>query len=282
MYKKNSGILKKILRTVTILIFSVPHYTYAQTIVNGKVFYEKDDTPAAFANIQLNDKSAGTMTDGNGNFKMNIFHPKNTDSIIISSIGYESIKLPVKAALKKSEYRLKELVKNMEGVTVFNSHQTIGIISQTVGYYRSWSFDKTGGEIGRIFSLPYKKYKIDKVRFKVANLCDTCQLRVHIRNVVNGKPGEEIITDSITTSINKLTLDDKVSEFDLTPYDFTFTQGQLFVTLEVLGCSNKSKEFCSFSFAGTDKGEYIYKSKGNADWESTDDYTIFLKLFLRY
>lgn len=282
MHLKNSGILHFFLRTVTILLFIAPHYTYAQTTINGKVFYEKDDAPAAFANIQLNDRSLGTMTDGNGNFKMNIVHLKNTDSIIISSVGYESIKLPVKAALKKSEYKLKEVVKNMEGVTVFNSHQTMGLMSQTVGYYRSWSYNKTGGEIGRIFSLPYKKYKIDKVRFKVANLCDTCQLRVHIRNVVDGKPGEEIIIDSITTTISKLTLDDKIPEFDLTPYDFTFTQGQLFVSLEVLGCSNKAKEFCSFSFAGTDKGEYIYKSKGNADWESTNDYTIFLKLFLRY
>lgn len=282
MYLKSSGILKKVLHIVTILIFTAPQYIYAQTIIDGKVLYEKDDAPAAFANIQLNDKSVGTMTDGNGNFKINITHPKNSDSIIISSVGYESIKLPVKVALKKSEYKLKELVKNMEGVTVFNSHETMGIISQTVGYYRSWSYDKTGGEIGRIFNLPYKKYKIDKVRFKVANLCDTCSLRVHIRKVVNGEPGEEIITDSITTSINKLTLDDKVSEFDLTPYDFTFTQSQLFVSLEVLGCSNKFKEFCSFSFAGTDKGEYIYKSKGNANWQSTDDYTIFLKLFLRY
>ncbi|MBS1755628.1 MAG: carboxypeptidase-like regulatory domain-containing protein [Ferruginibacter sp.] len=275
------SIKKNILLTVSIF-FSSFQFLFAQTIINGTVLYEKDDTPAAYANIELNDRSAGTMTDNNGNFKINISHAKNTDSIIISSVGYESIKLPVKVALKKSQYKLKELVKSMEGVTVFKSHETMGIISQTVGYYRSWSFANTGGEIGRIFTVPYKKYKIDKVRFKAANLCDTCQLRVHIRKVVDGVPGDEIISDTITTTINKLTLDDKVSEFDLTPYDYTFTQHELFVSMEVLGCSSKKNEFCSFSFAGTDKGEYMYKSRANADWNSTNDYTIFLKLLLRY
>lgn len=274
------------LRIFTIIFLSIffvfPSTLISQTSIHGQVFYQKDDSPAAFANIQLNDKSVTTMTDGHGNFKINIEKPKSTDSLIISSVGYEVIKVPVLSVTKKSPFKLKELVKSMQGVTVFNKEQTMGIISNNVGYYRSWSYKKTGGEIGKIFTVPYKQYKIDKVRFKVANLCDTCQLRVHIRKLNNGMPGEEIITDSITTTISKQSLDDKASEFDLTPYDFTFTQNELFVSLEVLGCKNNTTEYCSFSFAGSDKGGYLYKSKSNGDWNSTEDYTIFLKLFLRY
>lgn len=268
---------------LAIVILSViPHFIFSQSTLTGKVIYQKDNAPAAFANIELLHNPASTMTDRAGNFKINIQNPKRTDSILISSVGYETIRMPVSAALTKSVFVLKEIVKNMEPVTVFSSHQVIGSMAESVGYYRSWNHEKTGGEIGRIFNLPYKEFKIDKIRFKAGNTCDTCLLRVHIRNVVNGKPAEEILTDSISLYVNKLSLDTKIPEFDLTPYDLTFKQKEIFVGIEVLNCSNGNKGFCSFSFAGTEKGEYFYKSKASTDWQSTDDYTIYLKLFLRY
>jgi hypothetical protein len=120
------------------------------------------------------------------------------------------------------------------------------------------------------------------VRFKGGNTCDTCLLRLHIRKVVDGKPAEEILTDSVSVYVNKLSLDTKIPEFDLTPYDLIFSEKEFFVGIEVLRCGNGKKGFCSFSFAGTEKGEYIYKSRLADDWSSTDDYTIYLKLFLRF
>ena len=268
---------------MAIIILSViPHFVFSQSTLTGKVIYQKDDAPAAFANIELLNDPATTMTDWTGNFKINIQNHKHTDSVLISSVGYETIRMPVSAAFTKSVFVLKEIVKNMEPVTVFSSHQVIGSMAESVGYYRSWNHEKTGGEIGRIFNLPYKEFKIDKIRFKAGNLCDTCLLRVHIRRVINGMPEDEILSDSISMYVNKLSLDTKIPEFDLTPYDLIFTEKEFFVGIEVLNCSNGKNGFCSFSFAGTEKGEYFYKSKANTDWQSTDDYTIYLKLFLRY
>ena len=272
-----------IVSVLAVIIFSaIPHFIFSQSTLSGKVVYQKDDTPAAFANIELLNDPATTMTDWAGNFKLNIQNVKHPDSILISSVGYETIRLPVSAALIKKLFVLKEIVKSMEPVTVFSSHQVIGSMAESVGYYRSWNHEKTGGEIGRIFNLPYKEFKIDKIRFKAGNLCDTCLLRVHIRKVVDGKPAEEILTDSISMFVNKLSLDTKIPEFDLTPYELTFKEKEFFVGIEILNCANGKKGFCSFSFAGTEKGEYFYKSKATTDWQSTDDYTIYLKLFLRY
>ena len=107
-------------------------------------------------------------------------------------------------------------------------------------------------------------------------------MRTRIRAVVDGKPGSEILSDSITVTVKKLTLDDKASEFDLTPYDLSFTEDELYVSIEVLNCGKKPKQSCSFSFAGTEKGAYIYKSTPESRWEVTDDYTLYLKLFIRY
>ncbi len=267
--------------TATLLI---PGIALSQTTIEGKVTYKDEPTPASFVTIEIvNRKGVETMTNFAGNFSLRVPNSKSSDTIVISSVGYKSIKLPLYVAAKKSEFVLSKDIKNIDGVTVFNSHEVIGSSSETVGYYRSWNHEKTGGEIGRIFKLSYKKFKIDKIRFKAGNTCDTCLLRLHIRKVVNGYlPGEEILTDSISLFVNNLSLDTKIPEFDLTPYDLTLTEKEFFVGIEVLNCGNGKKGFCSFSFAGTEKGEYVFKSRAADEWKTTDDYTIYLKLFLRF
>lgn len=277
-------ILSSLLPFLTsIAFFLITGVAFSQTTIEGKVFYKDDETPAPFVNVEVtNRKGLQTMTNFTGSFSIRIPDSKNTDTIVISSIGYKSIRLPLKVAAKRSTFVLTEIVKEMNGVTVFNSHEVIGSTSETVGYYRSWNHEKTGGEIGRIFNLPYKKFKIDKIRFKAGNTCDTCLLRLRIRKVRDGLPAEEIVSDSISVFVNNLSLDTKIPEFDLTPYDLVFTDKEFYVGIEVLGCGNGKKGFCSFSFAGTEKGEYVYRSRATNEWSSTDDYTIYLKLFLRF
>lgn len=266
---------------LSILFLFLSQVTLGQVAINGKVVYG-DDAPAAFATIELaQDKGSKTMSDIKGSFHLNITGAQKKDSIIITSVGYKTVRMPVSTALTKSLFTLTETVQTIEGVTVFNSHEVIGSMSESVGYYRSWS-PKRGGEIGRIFNLSHKKFKIDKIRFKASNTCDTCLLRLRIRSVNNGRPGDEILEDSISVYVNNLSLDSKISEFDLTPYDLTFSKNEFFVGIELLNCGNGKKGTCAFNFAGTEKGEYIYKSSAAGDWLSTDDYTIYLKLFLRF
>jgi hypothetical protein len=256
---------------------------FAQSVIKGEVHYANDGAPAVFANIELlNGKSIKTLSDNAGSFHLNISNSQKKDTVVISSVGYKSIRMPVSEALKKSVFTLSEIIRTIEAVTVFNSHELVGSTSETVGFYRSWDYKNKGGEIGRIFKVPYKKFKLDKIRFKAGNTCDTCSLRLHIRYLENGQPGDEIFRDSVTVLVNSLSLDSKISEFDLTPYDFTFTESDFFVGIELLNCGNGKKGFCSFNFAGTEKGEYLYKSNAGNQWESSNDYTIFLKLFLRY
>jgi len=279
MFLKKESILFTLL---FLLIGLVPAIGFAQLTIKGKVIYKTDATPAAFASIELsNRKGFQTMTNAAGNFTLHIANSKSNDSILISAVGYQSIKMPVYIAATRTEFALSEVVKSMESVTL-RKPLVIGSMSESVGYYRSWSYDKTGGEIGRIFFLPHKKFKLDKVRFKAGNLCDTCLLRVHIRKVKDGLPAEEILKDSISIYVNHLSLDTKIPEFDLSAYDLTITENEFFVGIEVLNCGNGKKGFCSFSFAGTEKGKYIYKSKATNEWEAVDDYAIYLKLFLLY
>lgn len=274
----------RILFIIAFIFFTaIPTMVFSEVIIKGKVTYKSDATPAAFVSVELsNRKGFHTITNFAGNFSLYISNSKSTDSLLISAVGYQSISMPVQIAINRTEFVLIEIVKSMEGVTLRKTLE-IGSISESVGFYRGWTHQNTGGEIGRIFSLPHKNFKLDKIRFKAGNLCDTCLLRLRIRKVVNGLPEDEILQDSISIYVNHLSLNSKVPEFDLSAYDLTLREKEFFVGIEVLNCTNGTKGSCSFNFAGTEKGEYVYKSRAGSEWESkVDDYTIYLKLFLRY
>lgn len=258
----------------------------AQSIVKGRVIFDHDATPAMGVTVELSrHRGTAAVTNSGGNFSLLIAESDNNDTLEISSVGYKRLRIPVSGARRAREFRLTEDVKSMENVTVFNKSRELGSTLEKVGYYRGWNYDSTGGEIGRLIKTKLRIYKIDKIRFKAANFCDTCLVRLRIRSMENDLPGKDLLKDSVSIYVNKLTLDGKAPEFDLTPYDLTLTNSELFISFEVLHCGKgKKTQSCSFSFAGSDKGEYMYKSK-RADefWKtSADDYSIYVKMALRY
>lgn len=267
---------------VTILF--APQVAMSQAAVKGKIQYKNDQAPASRVNVKLlRDTGTKTYSDDAGNFSLKISDSQKNDTLIISSVGYKSIRMPVSIAITKTVFTLIPAVKSMENVTLFNSSGTIGSKLEKVGYYRGWSHENTGGEIGRIFNVPYDKFKIDKIRFKAGNTCDTCQLKLHIRYVEDGKPADEMFDPEILLQVNNLSIDSKIPEFDLEPFNFTFTENEIYIGIEVLNCENNNEASCAFSFAGTEKGAYLFKSSEDGAWQAeADDYTIYLKLFLRF
>lgn len=261
----------------------------SQTHFQGKVVFRKDKNPAAMATVSVfgKDGSKVSMTDWAGNFRISMRETRSTDSVMISLVGYSPIRIPLLNALKSNLFELSENVRSLETVKVksFNSQGEAGDMRESVGFFRSWNTSKNGSEIGRMIHIAYSEYKIDKIRFKVNNRCDSVLIRLHIRDVVNGRPGKELLTDSISVYVKRLAnIDDKSTEFDLTERNIIMQQKDIFVTLEVIGCKPQVPgTYCSFSFAGTEKGSFFYKSRRDDEWEETStDYTIFIRAAIRY
>ncbi len=211
---------------------------------------------------------------------------------MISSIGYKTVKLPV---FKAANISLFELIADsiiLEPVIFksFSRRSVHGSISSAnTGYNRSWNIFGNNGELGRFFKLPYKEYRLDKLEFKVANFCDTCVIRLHIRSVENGLPGEEMLNDQseekkgITVLVRSYYSEKEIHEFDLTPYDLVTDFPVIFVGLEIVHCKDSLKRDCSFSFAGWENGKYIYRLNPGSGWIiSADDFTIYMKLYVSY
>ncbi len=186
--------------------------------------------------------------------------------------------------MKNHEFTLKANSKNLETVVVraFSKEDVAGAKIETVGYFRSWDTKKIGGEIGREINVAYKEYQVAKVRFKIYSSCDTSVIRLHIRELVDGRPGEELFTDSIAQTINNAAIADKAYEFDLNKYNIILSKEHIFVSFEVLKGSKADSTTCSFAFVGSEPGIYQYRSRWNDGWTSTNDYTIFMKVFFKH
>ncbi len=275
----------------TALLVLIPNIVFSQALISGKVINKKTAEYAAYATIEIMKHKGITEADKYGFFSIVIEKTEPNDTVIISSIGYKTLKLPVSEAAKLSVFELIEDAKKLETVILKSfSRRTIkGSTSDNVGYYRSWNIKGNDGEIGRFFMLPYDEYQIDKLEFKVINWCDTCLIRLHIRNVENGMPKEDILYDTsaakkgITVFVKNFNTEKAIHEFDLSSYNLITDWQIIFVALEVVNCKVDFKSDCSFSFAGSEKGKYLYKSGGTSNWTiSADDFTVYMKLYISY
>jgi hypothetical protein len=256
----------------------------AQTAIKGKIIYAKDGKPIAFASVKLMDRTNGTVSDALGNFALLMHNIRQNDTLLISSVGYENFKIPAQKAAQLSEFRLEESQKTLESVVIrsFSKEEIAGAKTENVGYFRSWNADNTGGEIGRTFLPNHKEYQVAKVRFKVYNTYDTCIIRLHIREVVNGQPGRELLRDSVAQVIKKSATAEKPYEFDLNKYNVILKQQNIFVSFEVLEGTRSDNTSRSLSFVGSEVGDYFYKSGEVDSWHNSNEYTIYMKLLLKY
>jgi hypothetical protein len=256
----------------------------SQSEIRGKIINANTGKVIIGASVNLMASKKGVVADSTGYFNFSIPRAKKTDSIVISSVGFHALKMGVNKAKELSEFRLNEAFKDMKVVTLkaFSNRSSSGSIYESAAFFRAWNFEKTGGEIGRIIAVPPTEYKLEKVKFKVNNTCDSCLFKLHIRSIKFGLPGEELLTDSISILVNRQNVwsnSTGMPEFDLSSYSIVLKGSQIFVGVEVAGCVQPAKKSCSLSFVGTDKGNFVFKSNTKSDWQqSVGDYDIYEKV----
>jgi len=91
--------------------------------ISGTVFEIENKTPVEFVNISIVGKSAGTVSDKNGNYILQINPEYHNDTLSFSCVGYLSYNVKVSdfmklnsgnVGLEKRTYNLKEVVVHSE------------------------------------------------------------------------------------------------------------------------------------------------------------------------
>ena len=196
--------------TIIFLIAGFNSLAFSQMTLTGKIKSKGEESPIPYATIGVKGKNAGTVADAKGRFHLYCPHfVKQTDTVVITSIGFQSLEIPVNGAVGKEEFEMEVEAKELPPVSVFtffNQHFYKTVPGEE-SFFRGWYSYKTGGEIGNIIDVPHRVYKIDKILFKVDNKYDTCLIRLHIRKIENGWPAGELLTEDIIIPVFTVEVD---------------------------------------------------------------------------
>ncbi|GAB1856710.1 DUF5686 family protein [Flavobacteriaceae bacterium MHTCC 0001] len=177
----------KIKLLFTFLLFNI-YATFSQTKVSGYVLDEANQ-PVSFANVLFSGSTEGTITDENGKFYL---ESDNTwDKLIISFIGYETLKVPLD---KKVNYNLKFILKEetaeLDQVVIVSGKQPKKNNPAIDILRKIWANKRSNG-LKRFNQYQYDKY--EKVEFDI-NTIDSALIKSKLFR------GMEFVFDQVDTS----------------------------------------------------------------------------------
>ena len=100
--------------------FIIVFYAQAQTL-SGKVKDAATGTPLPFAALKLKGAGVGTLSNDDGNFAMQL--PVKGDTLLCSYVGYESVKIALKAADSVLHIKLNPLQYNLTEAVISEKYQ---------------------------------------------------------------------------------------------------------------------------------------------------------------
>jgi len=221
---------------------SQPAELSAQSFIQGTVVDEKTKSGVPYATIGLIKVNRGINADEHGNFNLRISH-NNDDTIIISSVGYETLKIPLPNA-KTDTIRLKPRENRMRSVTITNKKDWS---SETVG-----KFDDCGDaalvssgfqvQLAKLFHSDH-----DNALLSSVTIChkpvlfssgkSIFRIRVYDQDSITGQPSTELYDEPI-----EVHQDSKWTEVNLEQYHIWLPHKTFFVAIEWLKISYNEKD----------------------------------------
>ncbi len=143
--------------SVILFIFIIACFqqVFGITEITGIVKDKSTNEALAYATISFTEGQYGVITDDEGSFRLEVKKPNNKDTVIISYVGYEAIKITTKALKQDGNVFLKPYIFEIDEVVVtplhvedilrkayddfFKNHVHRDIATR--GYYREQYFD---------------------------------------------------------------------------------------------------------------------------------------------
>ncbi|MCX6283109.1 MAG: carboxypeptidase-like regulatory domain-containing protein [Bacteroidetes bacterium] len=193
-----------------ILFFLLSSHLHCQ-IITGRVIDSSNGNPIEYVSIGIVETPLGTISNENGEFTLEVKGQSNKAIVRVSMIGFISQTFSLEdLCKKKNEIRLANMPIKLAEVIVkpFSGKlKKVGTTDFTKpGQVCGWSgteFGK-GSEEGLKIALGNQNVKLQSLHIHVwMQSFDSCLFRLHIRNVINDLPANELLNDNILLIITK-------------------------------------------------------------------------------
>lgn len=228
-----------------------------------------------YANIGIVNKNIGTVSNAKGEFNIELSSEYDNDTLYLSCIGYERKAYLISnfknyfrstdqiiLELQPKIYELAEVVVRPLGTKIY----TLGNFCESNSAYGNAFYSKElGTEIGVLVNLPDNKNNayLQNFRFYVGKFTfNKFPVRLNVYNLKNGKPNENILTESIFIELTS------VGEYivELEKYQI-ITNGDFFISLEYYRVSDgKNGELIFCAVENENKRNSYFRLTSQGSW----------------
>ncbi|HEY4652073.1 MAG TPA: carboxypeptidase-like regulatory domain-containing protein [Pontibacter sp.] len=271
---------------VLVVLLCSPLALLAQTIVvKGSVRNAATGEPIAYASVGVLGKEYGTVADAEGRFNFSVpsANIRASDSVIISSLGFEKAALKLSGVENKNlDVKLKPSAVELSEVAV----RPVKLKSKVLGkndreYFTHAVFfsrndeldDKLGGEMGNILNLNGACFLNDFNFYVTFNEFESVKLRLNMYAVRDDMPAEPLLQDNIIVEVKKG--QKGWIQQDLRKYNIHVDQlERVAVTLQWVESkiANKESKFFGFSTAVSATKRGVRRDKSEASWKKENTY----------
>ncbi len=190
--------MKSIL-TISLLLISI-NALLAQHTIKGQIIDGKNNQPLSFVNIGIKNSSAGTVSNSDGEFELQV--KSMQDTLVFSYIGYQSKKIAVSSISAIAFIRLEPKSYVIDEIEVTSTNFDVELIlgaknEDKRGVSIGFADAQLGTELGARIRIE-KETLIKSVNFVLNHAKgDSLLFRVNIYNYENKKIGENILKQNI-------------------------------------------------------------------------------------
>ena len=272
------------MKKVLLILFLFSSFcVFSQQDFKGLVVDAKTGEVIPYVNIGIIDKGVGTVSDEQGIFHLplDISEFEEADTVQISCLGYETIRIPVsKIEFQYNEYPkllLNPVEINLDEVVVTNTdlvpikeyigYQNNG--SSSVGYWKDNV--ALGGELATKIKTSKGPRQLNSLEFEVwSNPSDSILIRINVYDS-DGPLGRPLtnLNKSGKDILKTLTKGRGFNDVDLEPYNI-YVNDDFYISLELLKVYGDSEINLVLAASDSDFGSYR-KYTSQDKWQKVSD-----------
>lgn len=248
-----------------LFLYNTPAFSQNHT---GVLLCKENHQPIAYANIGVIGKGIGTVSDVNGHFKLEIYDLSNSDTLMLSCIGYLPERITVGDFSSESHHTffLHQHIIELAEVTVRSAsfkNKNLGNRTQSRSIKAGFKENQLGYEMGVIMRVRRPVF-VEQVNINIAETSyDTLFYRLNIYSVAGNNEFSNILNTPIYIQIPKEQLTESII-VDLREHNLRF-ENDFLVTLEHI----KDLGPGYLNFSASFRGRIHHRKTSHANWEST-------------
>lgn len=237
------------MKKLSVLSFILTVSAFNAQVISGTIISKNENQPISYVKIGVDKKTIGTISDGKGNFSIDLTGLDLQQKVKIEVPGYDLYEETVQNFKKNDQQKvfLNEKTKTIKEIAIkpkklVDKNWGVKTKTKSVLYFVNPAGDKAGflGETALQFNTK-KRSKIKNINLNIARYTSTepVMMRYSIYSEKDGFPDENLLDEEITVQLTEDMIKDGTYTLDVNDHNI-WVKGKFFVGIQFLKAFNGS------------------------------------------